>query len=158
VDASRAPSPLYVIAFVVLLAVGVLKMFAALSPMSPLDLVWVSAVGYLFFPALVIFPLIQHGTKNIRGSRAAAVLTSVVVTGGIGMYAVSWASSQNSRKMQTADVQKMYATIENAMPLRVGLAAIVLILAIWGLLAFLTAAAPEKGTDGTFTLFGAHRR
>lgn len=157
VEASRAPSRLYVAAFVYLLGFGVVKMGAAFSPSLPSSpFIWGNAAGYLFFPALVLVPLIRHGLKNIRGARAVAVLTSCVITSSIGTYAISWATSSASRKVQTIEVQRMYAILENATPLRVALAAIVLILAIWGLLVFLMASS-DKGTDGTFTLLGADR-
>ncbi|MGA2185889.1 MAG: hypothetical protein ABSH47_22955 [Bryobacteraceae bacterium] len=154
VDALRAPSPLYVIAFVWLLALGVLKMLTALSPSW--TFVWAMPAGYLCFLALSIVPLIRHGVKNILGVRAVAVFTSIVITGSIGTYALSWATTQGTRKVQAADVQKMYEMLDKAAPLHVALAVVLLGLAIWGLLAFLTASS-EKGTDGTFTLFGADR-
>ncbi len=155
VDAAREPSPLYVAGFVYLLAFGVLKMYVALSPAFFLKLVWVSAAGYLCFPVLVLIPLVRYGLKNIRGARTAAVLTSMVVTGSLGTYAISWATSRGTRKMQTAEVQKIYETLENAMPLQVGLAAVVLGLAIWGLLVFLMSSAPSARRPGNpLTLFG----
>jgi len=155
VDSSRVPSPIYVVAFVLLLIVGVLKMFAALSASSALNVVWVSAASYFAFPVLVILPLIRDGTRNIRGSRLGAVLISMVTTGTIGMNAINWASSEANRKMQTAEVRKVYETLENGAPLRIGLAVILLALAIWGLLAFLTAPGPaDRRSDGPLTLFG----
>jgi hypothetical protein len=154
-EALREPSRLYVLAFVFLLAFGVIKMLPTPSS-SPL--LWASAAGYLLFPALVMIPLVRHGVKNIRGARATAVLTSMVVTGGIGTYALSWATSRGTRKIQTADVQRLYQMMEDAAPLRIGLAAVVIALAIWGLLAFLTTSSPSAGrTEGPLTLFGPDR-
>ena len=153
-DALREPSRLYVAAFVYLLAFGLVKMLPGFS--SSAALLWLSAAGYLLFPALVMIPLIRHGARNIRGSRVVAVLTSIVVTGGIGTYALSWATSRGSRKVQTAEVQRIYRMLENAESLRIGLAAVVVCLAVWGLLAFLTASGPSAGRrDGPLTLFGS---
>jgi hypothetical protein len=45
--------------------------------------------------------------------------------------------------------------IERAAPLQIGLGVVLLILAIWGLLAFLTtSASSERSTSGPQTLFG----
>jgi hypothetical protein len=151
VDAARAPSPLYVTAFVFLLGLGVLKMFTALSPSW--TFAWAMPAGYLCFLALLIIPLIRHGTKNIRGARAIAVFTSLVITGSMGTYTLSWATSRASRQVQDANVQKMYEMLDKAAPLHVTLAVVLLGLGIWGLLAFLTASG--KRTDGPLTLFGA---
>jgi hypothetical protein len=153
-DAARAPSPLYLTAFAVLLGLGVFKMFTALTPAW--NFVWAMPVGYLCFLTLAIVPLIRHGMKNIRGVRAVAVFTSIVITGSMGTQALSWAASRGARRsVPDANVQKMYEMLDKAAPLHVGLAVVLLCLAIWGLLAFLTAS--EKGTDGTFSLFGANR-
>ena len=152
-DAMREPSRLYIAAFVYLLAFGVFKMLP-IGAGSP-AMLWATAAGYLCFPVLALIPLIRNGTNNIRGKRATAVLTSVVITGGIGTYALSWATSRGGRKVQTVDVQRVYQMMENASGLRIGAAVLVIVLAVWGLLAFLTASAPSEGrSDGPVTLFG----
>jgi hypothetical protein len=154
--ASREPSRLYMAAFALLLALGVLKMFAALSPSW--TAAWVMPAGYVCFLATLIIPMLRHGTKNIRGTRAAAVFTSVVVTGSIGTYALSWATTRGGRSGQTAEVQKMYQMLDKAAPLHVAVAVVLLVLAIWGLLAFLTISEPSgERADGPLTLFGPDR-
>jgi len=155
-EASRRPSRLYVAGFAILLALGVFKMYTALS--LPRSFPWVMPAGYLIFLTLTIVPLLRQGIKNIRGSRAAAVLTSIVVTGSIGTYALSWATSRSSRNAQDANTRKIYAMLEAATPLHVGIAVVLLLLAIWGLLAFLMAEEPAAGSSGApLTLFGSDR-
>jgi hypothetical protein len=156
-DARRAPSPLYVAAFIVLLAFGVYKIASALTPLW--YSMWAMPVGYLSFPILAIIPLIRHGAKNIRGTRAAAVFTSIVVTGGIGMYALSWATSGASRKAQGVEVQQVYEMFTRSAPLDIVLGVIVIGLAIWGLLVFLIASGSSNSPTGApLTLFGADRQ
>jgi len=155
-EASRRPSRLYVAGFAILLALGVFKMYTALS--LPRSFPWVMPVGYLVFLALMIVPLLRQGIRNIRGSRAAAVLTSIVIAGSMGTYALSWATSATSRATQDANTRKIYAMLETATPLHVGMAVVLLLLAIWGLMAFLMAEEPGGGTSGTpLTLFGSDR-
>jgi hypothetical protein len=155
-EASRRPSRLYLAGFGLLLALGVFKMYAALS--MPRSFPWVMPAGYLIFLALTIVPLLRQGMKNIRGSRAAAVLTSIVVTGSVATYALSWATSESSRNAQDANTRKIYAMLETAAPLHVGIAVVLLLLAIWGLLAFLMAEEPVAGrSNAPLTLFGSDR-
>jgi hypothetical protein len=156
-DASRAPSPLYVIAFVLLLGLGIFKMFTALTPAW--DFVGAMPAGYLCFLALAIIPLVRHGMRNIRGARAVAVFTSIVIAGSMGTQTLSWAASRASRRsVQDANVQKVYEMLDKAAPLHVTLAVVLLVLAIWGLLVFLTASEhSERRTDGPLTLFGPDR-
>ena len=152
-NAARPPSPLYNAAFVLLLGLGVIKMSTAFS--SSAGFVWGMPIGYFCFLAMLITPLVRYGAKNIRGVRSAAVFTSLIVTGSIATYSLSWASSRWQRKLQDANTQRLYDMIERAAPLQIGLGVVLLILAIWGLLAFLTtSASSERSTSGPQTLFG----
>lgn len=156
VDRARAPSPLYAIAFVLLLGLGVFKMFTALTPAW--TFVWAMPAGYVSFLAMLIVPLIRNGAKNIRGARAVAVFTSIVITGSISTYSLIWAASRSGRNAPDAARQNVYQMLDKAAPLHVTLAVILLGLAIWGLLAFLTASEPSGGrSDGPLTLFGPER-
>jgi len=155
-EALRRPSRLYVTGFLTLLALGAVKMYTALAAARSFP--WALPIGCLVFLALTIVPLLRQGVKNIRGSRVVAVLTSIVITGSIGTYALSWATSENSRNAQDANTRKIYAMLETAAPLHVGLAVVLLVLAIWGLLAFLMAEEPSTGGSGApLTLFGSDR-
>lgn len=155
-EASRRPSRLYVTGFTILLALGAFKMYTALS--LPRAFPWVMPVGYLVFLTLMIIPLLRHGIRNIRGSRAVAVLTSIVIAGSIGTYALSWTTSESSRVTQDANTRKIYAMLEGATPLHMGIAIVLLLLSIWGLLAFLMAEEPGGGSSGApLTLFGSDR-
>jgi hypothetical protein len=152
-NAARPPSPLYNAAFVVLLGLGIVKLSTAFS--SSAGFVWGMPIGYFCFLAMLITTLIRHGAKNIRGGRSAAVFTSLIVTGSIATYSLSWATSRWRRKLQDANTQRLYDMIERAAPLQIGLGVVLLILAIWGLLAFLTtSASSERSTNGPQTLFG----
>jgi len=156
VDRARAPSPLYAIAFVLLLGLGVFKVFTALTPAW--TFVWAMPAGYVSFLAMLIVPLIRNGAKNIRGARAVAVFTSIVITGSISTYSLIWAASRSGRNAPDAARQNVYQMLDKAAPLHVTLAVILLGLAIWGLLAFLTASEPSGGrSDGPLTLFGPER-
>jgi len=155
-DALRRPSRLYAAAFLMLLALGAVKMYNALA--APRSFPWVVPIGCLVFLALTIVPLLRRGVRNIRGSRLVAVLTSIVVTGSIGTYALSWATSENSRNIQDANTRKIYAMLETSVPLHVAIAVVLLLLAVWGLLAFLLADESSAGASGApLTLFGSNR-
>ena len=152
----RRPSPLYVAGFAALLALGGFKLYTAIF--APRALPWAMPIGYLAFVALMIVPLLRHGVKNIRGSRAAAVFSSLVIAGSIGTFALRWTTSQASRNAQDANTRKLYAMVETAEPLHVAVAVILLLLAVWGLIAFLLAeeAAGER-SGAPLTLFGSDR-
>jgi hypothetical protein len=152
-DAARPPSPLYNAAFVLLLGLGIVKLSTAFS--SSTGFMWAMPLGYFCFLAMLIVPLVRHGARNIRGGRSAAVFTSLIVAGSIATYSLSWTTSRWQRKLQDANTQKMYDMMERAAPLQIGLGVVLLVLAIWGLLAFLTtSASTERRAGGPQTLFG----
>ncbi|HTP87337.1 MAG TPA: hypothetical protein VMJ34_10315 [Bryobacteraceae bacterium] len=156
VEATRPPSPLYLGAFIWLGVLGLFRVYAACS--TGVKLPWVLPCGCVVFVAIAIIPLVRHGISNIRGARAAAILSSLVVVGSIGTYALNWATSGAARRGQAVEAQKIRDWIDNSTALHISVAVVLLLLAIWGLLAFLTASAiPGERAGGPVTLFGSER-
>ena len=156
-SAGAAPSfgP-YVFAFVFLLALGILKGASAISP------AWLPRMamplGYVLFMAAILIPLIRRGIARLSLLRRIAVLTSLGVVGAMGSVAVRWWLSRATVTMRDANADRLYSGLAASVGLNVCVAAILILLAIFGLFAFLGEwESAASGGNGPLTLFGTER-
>ena len=146
----------YVFAFVLLLALGILKAASAFSPG------WLPRfampAGYVAFMATILVPLIRRGIARLSPLRKIAVLTSLGVTGLTGSIAVRWSTSRATVTLHDPNVDRLYSGLAASPGFNMTIAAILILLAIFGLFAFLGEwESAASGGDGPLTLFGTER-
>jgi len=157
VQPAQGASGAYIFAFAFLLALGMLKAADAFSPgwLPSLAL----PIGYVGFMAAVLVPLIRRGIARLSRMRVAAVLTSLGVTGATGGVAVRWSVARTTVTMRDPNVERIYQGMAASTAFNVTIAAILILLALWGLFAFLGEwqASGRGGDSGPVTLFGTER-
>jgi hypothetical protein len=156
VTPARSPSGAYIFAFALLLSLGILKAADAFSPgwLPTLAL----PIGYVGFMIAILVPLIWRGISRLSRMRAAAVLTSLGVTGATGGVAVRWSVARSTVTMRDANVERLYESMAANTVFNAIIATILILLALWGLFAFLGEwQASGRGGDGPVTLFGTER-
>lgn len=155
---TAAPSPhsAYVFAFALLLAVGILKASDALSPAW---LPWVTLpIAYVAFLLAAVVPLIRRGIARLARMQTAAVLTSLAVVGTTAGTAVRWSVARATMTVRDPNVDRVYSGLAASTGFNLTLAAVLILLALWGLFAFLAEwESSGAGGDGPLTLFGAER-
>jgi len=157
VQATQGASGAYTFAFAFLLALGILKAADAFSPGWLPSLVL--PIGYVGFMAAVLVPLIGRGISRLSRMRAAAVLTSLGVTGATGGVAMRWSVARTTVTLRDPNVERIYQGMAANTAFNETIAAILIVLALWGLLAFLGEwqASGSGGDSGPVTLFGTER-